>query len=172
MSLYNTQSKSDWLFNTQSRILQADWLSMENNEKATLNINMLYCKEYSGTQYYHLHSSTSTSPLRNSDIICKNQNYQNLAFFMGNVSPRVDDFLPPSSAINAQNHCLHKGINHLSTWPHQILTPKKDVVSLAHPKAFIAQFSHILQLEADQGFALSVLALLTGQCRQVVCMLF
>ena len=38
----NTQSKSDWLFNTQSRILQADWLTFENNEKATLNTNMLY----------------------------------------------------------------------------------------------------------------------------------
>ena len=144
---------------------------MENNEKATLNINMLYCTENSSTQYYHLYSSTSTSPLRNSDIIYKNQYYQNLVFFMTNVSPRVDDFLPPSSAINAQNHCLHKQINHLSTWPHQIFTPKKDV-SLAHPKAFIAQFLHILQFEADQGFALSVLALLTGQCRQVVCMRF
>ena len=169
MSLYNTQSKSDWLFNTQSRILQADWLSMENNEKATLNINMLYCTENSSTQYYHLYSSTFTSPLRNSDIIYKNQNYQNLVFFMTNVSPRVDNFLPPSFA---QNHCLHKRINHLSTWPHQILTPKTDVVSLAHPKAFIAQFSRILQFESDQGFALSVLALLTGQCRQGLCMLY
>ena len=41
--IYNTQSKSDWLFNTQSRALQADWLILENNEKATLNINMTYC---------------------------------------------------------------------------------------------------------------------------------
>ena len=43
---YNTQSKSDWLFNThtQTRVLQADWiwLLLENNEKATLNINMPY----------------------------------------------------------------------------------------------------------------------------------
>ena len=30
---------SDWLFNTQSRVLQADWLILEFNEKATLNIN-------------------------------------------------------------------------------------------------------------------------------------
>ena len=36
----NTQSKSDWLFNTQSRVLQADWLIFGNNEKATLNINI------------------------------------------------------------------------------------------------------------------------------------
>ena len=34
--------KGDWLFNTQSRILQADWLELENYEKATLNINMPY----------------------------------------------------------------------------------------------------------------------------------
>ena len=33
---------SDWLFNTQSRVLQADWLILENNEKVTLNINMPY----------------------------------------------------------------------------------------------------------------------------------
>ena len=30
--------KSDWLLNAQSRVLQADWLVLENNEKATLNI--------------------------------------------------------------------------------------------------------------------------------------
>ena len=30
----NTQSKSDWLFNAQSRVLQADWLMiLEYNEK-------------------------------------------------------------------------------------------------------------------------------------------
>ena len=40
----NTQPKSDWLLNTQSRVLQADWLMLENNEKATLNINMPYSK--------------------------------------------------------------------------------------------------------------------------------
>ena len=39
---YNTQSKSDWLFNTQTRVLQADWLKLENNEKETLSINMPY----------------------------------------------------------------------------------------------------------------------------------
>ena len=39
--LYNTLSiPSNWLFNTQSRVLQAYWLMLENNEKATLNINM------------------------------------------------------------------------------------------------------------------------------------
>ena len=31
---------SDWLFNTQSRVLQANWFILEMNEKATLNINM------------------------------------------------------------------------------------------------------------------------------------
>ena len=39
---YTTLSQSDWLFNTQSRVLQADRLMLENNEKATLNINMPY----------------------------------------------------------------------------------------------------------------------------------
>ena len=33
---------SDWLFNTESRVLQADWLILENNEKAALNISTLY----------------------------------------------------------------------------------------------------------------------------------
>ena len=33
---------SDWLFNTQSRVLQADWLILENNDKATLSINIPY----------------------------------------------------------------------------------------------------------------------------------
>ena len=36
--LYHIQSKSDRLFNAQSRVLQA-WLILENNEKATFNIN-------------------------------------------------------------------------------------------------------------------------------------
>ena len=40
--IYNTQSKSDWLINTQSRVLQADWLILETYDKATLNINMPY----------------------------------------------------------------------------------------------------------------------------------
>ena len=31
--IYNTQSKSDKLFDTQSSVLQADWLILENNEK-------------------------------------------------------------------------------------------------------------------------------------------
>ena len=35
--------KSDWLFNTQSRVLQTEWSLLESNEKATLNINMPYC---------------------------------------------------------------------------------------------------------------------------------
>ena len=31
------------MFNTQSRVLQADWLILENNEKATLNNNIPFC---------------------------------------------------------------------------------------------------------------------------------
>ena len=37
---YSTLRQYDWLFNTQSRVLQADWFILEINEKATLNINM------------------------------------------------------------------------------------------------------------------------------------
>ena len=37
-----TQSISDRLFNTQSRVMQGDWLKLENGKKATLNINMPY----------------------------------------------------------------------------------------------------------------------------------
>ena len=46
---------SDWLYNTKSRVLQADGLILENNEKATLNINMpsLMSKQT------HLHSFNS-----------------------------------------------------------------------------------------------------------------
>ena len=33
---------SDLLFNTQSRVPQADWFVLEINEKAALNINKLY----------------------------------------------------------------------------------------------------------------------------------
>ena len=34
---------SDWLFNTQSRVLQADWSILEINEEAILNIIMPFC---------------------------------------------------------------------------------------------------------------------------------
>ena len=34
--------ESDWLFTTQSRVLQADWCILEINEKTTLKINMPY----------------------------------------------------------------------------------------------------------------------------------
>ena len=44
--LINHSVNYDWLFNTQSRALLADWLILENNEKATLNINILYSKAY------------------------------------------------------------------------------------------------------------------------------
>ena len=41
MMLYATQSKSDWLFSTQSREHEADWLISDNYEKATLYIKIL-----------------------------------------------------------------------------------------------------------------------------------
>ena len=43
MYLYNTQSNSDWLFNTWPIVLQADWMILENNERATLNIDTPHC---------------------------------------------------------------------------------------------------------------------------------
>ena len=42
MMLLQHSVGSDWLFNTQSRVLQTDGCMLENNEKATLNSNMLY----------------------------------------------------------------------------------------------------------------------------------
>ena len=42
MMLIQHAVNSDWLCNTQSRVLQADWFILEINEKATLNINMPY----------------------------------------------------------------------------------------------------------------------------------
>ena len=37
---HSALSNSDWLFNTQSRVLRADWWILGNNGKAALNINM------------------------------------------------------------------------------------------------------------------------------------
>ena len=47
---------SDWLFNTQSRVLQADWLMLENDEKATLNINMPYFQRFFSKNIISSHS--------------------------------------------------------------------------------------------------------------------
>ena len=41
---FETQSNFDWLFNTLSRVLQVDWVILEINEKATLNITCpIFC---------------------------------------------------------------------------------------------------------------------------------
>ena len=45
----------DWLFNTPSRVLQADWFLLEINEKATLNINMPYWFEELNFLYWPWH---------------------------------------------------------------------------------------------------------------------
>ena len=42
MTLIQHSVNSDWLFNTQSRVLQADWFILGINENATLNIHMPY----------------------------------------------------------------------------------------------------------------------------------
>ena len=44
--LYNSQSKSDWLFYPQSEGLQFHWLMLEKKVKATLSINMSFCIEH------------------------------------------------------------------------------------------------------------------------------
>ena len=38
VGIYNTHLKSDWLFNTQARVMQVDWLIFENNEKPTFTL--------------------------------------------------------------------------------------------------------------------------------------
>ena len=40
--LIQNSVNSDWLCNTQSRALQADWFILEINEQTTFNINMPY----------------------------------------------------------------------------------------------------------------------------------
>ena len=40
--LYATQSKSDWPFNTQSKVLQDDRLILENDGETAIHINMPY----------------------------------------------------------------------------------------------------------------------------------
>ena len=40
MMLMQHSVNSDWLFNAHSRVLQGDWVMLENNEKGILNINM------------------------------------------------------------------------------------------------------------------------------------
>ena len=47
--LIQHSANSDWLFSTQSRVLQADWLILENNERATLNINRPYWRRKAGS---------------------------------------------------------------------------------------------------------------------------
>ena len=42
MVIQHNQSKSNWLFNAQSRAMQVDLLTIKNNEKAALTIYMSY----------------------------------------------------------------------------------------------------------------------------------
>ena len=52
MMLIQHSVTPDWLFNTPSRVLRGDWLMLENNEKATLNIIMPYYILY--FSFYHV----------------------------------------------------------------------------------------------------------------------
>ena len=52
--LIQNSINSDWLVNTQSRELQADWFILEINEKAILNINMPYSDlDYLSATQFH-----------------------------------------------------------------------------------------------------------------------
>ena len=42
MMLLQHSVNSDWPFNTQSRVLQADWFILEIDDKVSLNIEMSY----------------------------------------------------------------------------------------------------------------------------------
>ena len=53
-----TMSKSDWLFISQPNVLRADWMILNNNEKATLHINLLP---------YYLDTSTNNQQLYNNN---------------------------------------------------------------------------------------------------------
>ena len=54
MMLTQRSVNSDWLFNTQSRVLlQGDWLMLEHNESATWNINMIFHCITATLAYYH-----------------------------------------------------------------------------------------------------------------------
>ena len=58
MMLIQNSVNSYWLFNTQSRVLRAGWLRWENNEKATLDINMPYsCYKVMRDQDQHISES-------------------------------------------------------------------------------------------------------------------
>lgn len=54
----NSQQRSVnsvWLFNTKSRVLQADWLILGNNEMLTLNSNMPYLEVQNLHYKYKIH---------------------------------------------------------------------------------------------------------------------
>ena len=49
---------SGWLFNTQSRGLQADWFILEFNEMANLNIKMYCCNKCWQSKDYNALNNT------------------------------------------------------------------------------------------------------------------
>ena len=68
---------SDWLYNTQSRELQADWFILEINEKATLQI--IICKDLLkygelSTQLFSLIGHSKCRIFRMIHIHLKNEN--------------------------------------------------------------------------------------------------
>ena len=66
--IHKQHSVEIWLFNAQSRVLQADWLILENNEKATLNISF---------PYFHSSTRNSTLLLHHTESVAEcNEVYQ------------------------------------------------------------------------------------------------
>ena len=63
MMLIQHSVNSDWLFNSQSRVLQADWFILGINEKATLSINMTYLhvKSYHETKHHGTYIATRST---------------------------------------------------------------------------------------------------------------
>ena len=49
---YATRSNSDWLVISQSTLLTADWLTLDNNEKVRLPIEMFHCCGYIPRLYW------------------------------------------------------------------------------------------------------------------------
>ena len=58
---YKTLVNSDWLYNTLSRVLQADWFILEISEKAILNINLPILFYIGSYVFYHFGLSRTHS---------------------------------------------------------------------------------------------------------------
>ena len=95
MMLMKHSVNSDWLFNTLSRVLIADWLMLENNEKATLNINIHIPRHTHNTSYLARASPNAAS----------SRSILRLRYDITRAAP------PPSIPFRT---CRHKANNHIA----------------------------------------------------------